>query len=81
MSVASFRFSAWGNHYYNGGFMLNKFWMWLLGFKDPSTEDSKSNDKSGGKPAGGSANDTSSEDEGNFRSGPDGYQGGGYEGR
>ena len=56
--------------------MLNKFWMWLLGLKD---EESKGESN---KPAGGSASSSSeTEDEGNFRSGTDGYQSGGYEGR
>jgi hypothetical protein len=61
--------------------MLNKFWMWLLGFKDPDSETKKSNEGSAASSGSSDSNATTAEDEGNFRSGPDGYQGGGYEGR
>ena len=55
--------------------MLNKFWAWLLGLKDEDAETAKPAGDKTAKPI-----DTEAQDEGNFRSGPDGYQSGGYEG-
>jgi len=57
--------------------MFYKFWMWLLGFKE---DESGQQDKQANQ-SFGSGEITTGEDEGNFRSGPDGYEGGGYEGR
>ena len=58
--------------------MFYKFWMWLLGFK----EDESNQQDNQSKPNATNTGEPSADDEGNFRSGPDGYQGGGgYEGR
>jgi hypothetical protein len=59
--------------------MLNKFWLWLLGFKN---EEGTGSDKSVGSAGGNAASsrDDSANDEGNFHNGTEGYQAGGYEG-
>jgi hypothetical protein len=53
--------------------MFTKFWMWLLGFKDDEGEDTKTGKQSSGRDT--DSTDSSIDDEGNFRSGPEGYQG------
>jgi hypothetical protein len=57
--------------------MFTKFWMWLLGFKDENKSSGANDNKTGGQ----ASPQPSSDEEGDFRSGLDGYQGEGYDGR